>query len=131
MDYAQLLDRTRQRMPDLLAFYAFGSQVNGSADQQSDLDLAILREKSTEAYELWSFAGELADLAGRAVDLVDLGAASTVLQYQVITTGKLIWARDERAALYESFILSEKTALDTARAGLLEDIRRDGSIHGR
>ncbi len=131
MDYAQLLDRTRQRMPDLLAFYAFGSQVNGTAGQQSDLDLAILREKSTEAYELWSFAGELADLACCAVDLVDLGAASTVLQYQVITTGKLIWARDERAALYESFILSEKTALDTARAGLLEDIRKAGSIHGR
>lgn len=131
MDYARLLDRTRQRMPDLLAFYAFGSQVNGTADQQSDLDLAILREKSTEAYELWSFASELTDLAGCAVDMVDLGAASTVLQYQVITTGKRLWAKDERAALYESFILSEKTALDTARAGLLEDIRRDGSIHGR
>jgi predicted nucleotidyltransferase len=131
MDYAQLLEKVRQRMPDLLAFYAFGSQVGGTADRQSDLDLAILRERPSDAYELWSFAGELADLAGCAVDLVDLGAASTVLQYQVITSGTRIWAKDQRAALYESFILSEKTALDTARAGLLEDIRREGSVHGR
>jgi hypothetical protein len=33
--------------------------------------------------------------------------------------------------LYEAAILSEKTALDTARAGLLEDIQKTGSIYGR
>ncbi len=131
MDYLQLLDKIRQRMPDLLALYAFGSRLKGTADEQSDLDLAILREKPTEVYELWSFSSELAELAGCAVDLIDLGAASTVLQYQVITTGRCLWSKDERAGLYESFILSEKTALDTARAGLLEDIRNAGSIHGR
>jgi len=67
------------------------------------------------------------------VDLVDLRTASTVMQYQIITTGERLWARDGQAALYESFILSEKTALDTARAPLLQDILRTGKVlaHGR
>jgi hypothetical protein len=52
------------------------------------------------------------------------------MQYQIITTGERWWARDLQAALYEAAILSEKTALDSARAGLLADIRQRGSIHG-
>ncbi len=40
------------------------------------------------------------------------------------------WARDAQAALFESAILSEKTALDMARAGLLTDIQERGSVYG-
>ncbi|HWO99483.1 MAG TPA: hypothetical protein VNL74_02495 [Methylococcus sp.] len=58
-------------------------------------------------------------------------AASTVMQYQIIATGERCWARDVRAGLFESAILSEKTELDTARAGLLADIHRDGRVYGR
>ena len=46
------------------------------------------------------------------------------MQYRIITTGQRLWARDSQAALYESFILSQKTALDEARAGLLQDIQK-------
>ena len=73
----------------------------------------------------------LADLAGCPVDLLDLRAASTVMQYQVITTGQRWWAKDAQAALYEAAVLSEKTALDSARAALLADIGKEGSVYGR
>lgn len=53
------------------------------------------------------------------------------MQYQVITRGERWWARDVRAGLYETAILSEKTELDRSRAGLLGDILREGTIHGR
>jgi hypothetical protein len=53
------------------------------------------------------------------------------MPYRVITTGERWWAADTRAGLFEAAVLSEKTALDTARAGLLQDIRRTGTIHGR
>ena len=53
------------------------------------------------------------------------------MQYQVITRGECWWARDAQAALYEAVILSEKTALDTARAGLMNDIRQTGTVYGR
>lgn len=118
-------------VPNLLAVYAFGSRVNGTARPDSDLDLAVLVAGLADPLALFDLAGELADLAECAVDLLDLRAASTVMQYQIITTGVRWWARDHQAALFEAAILSEKTELDTARSALLEDIRQRGSVYGR
>lgn len=121
----------RSRVPDLMAIYAFGSRTQGTHGSQSDLDLAVLVAGYAEPLALWALSGELADVAQCPVDLLDLRAASTVMQYQIITTGMRWWARDAQAALYEAAILSEKTALDTARAGLLEDIDKRGHVYGR
>lgn len=117
-------------LPDLLAVYGFGSRVQGTATAQSDLDMAVLVAGYADVARLWQLSGALADIAGCAVDLLDLRAASTVMQYQVITLGERWWERDAQAALFESAVLSEKTALDTARAGLLADIRDRGSVYG-
>lgn len=119
------------RVPNLLAIYAFGSRVLGTAGPDSDLDLAVLVAGYAEPLVLFDLAGELADTAGCQVDLLDLRAASTVMQYQIITTGQRWWARDVRAALFEAAVLSEKTALDTARADLLRDIQQRGRVYGR
>jgi hypothetical protein len=37
-------------------------------------------------------AGELSDTVACPVDLLDLHAASTVMQYQVITGGQCLWS---------------------------------------
>ena len=110
--------------------YGFGSRVQGTAGPDSDLDMAVLVAGYADVTLLWQLSGELADIAGCAVDLLDLRAASTVMQYQVVTQGERWWARDAQAAMFESAILSEKTALDTARAGLLADIRERGTVYG-
>lgn len=120
-----------ERVPDLLALYAFGSRVQGTAGPESDLDLAVLVAGYAEPLGLWELAGDLADVAGCPVDLLDLRAASTVMQYQIITLGERWWAKDVQAGIFEALILSEKTALDAARAGLLDDIAKEGVIHGR
>ncbi len=131
---SEVIERTvrmlQARLPGLLAVYGFGSQVQGTAGPDSDLDLAVLVPGYADVTLLWQLSGELADIAGCAVDLLDLRAASTVMQYQVITQGERWWARDAQAALFESAILSEKTDLDTARAGLLTDIRERGTVYG-
>lgn len=121
----------RAALPGLLAVYGFGSRVQGQATGDSDLDVAVLVAGYADVMALWDLSGELADVAGCAVDLVDLRAASTVLQYQIITGGARWWALDSQAALFESAVLSEKTALDTARAGLMTDIAQRGSVYGR
>lgn len=126
-----MVERLRARLPHLLAVYGFGSRVQGLATADSDLDVAVLVAGYADVITLWNLSGELADLAGCAVDLVDLRAASTVLQYQIITGGVRWWASDSQAGLFESAILSEKTALDTARAGLLADIAQRGSVYGQ
>lgn len=119
------------RIPNLLAIYAFGSRIQGTAKPESDLDLAVLVAGRADPITLFEVANELANIAGYEVDLLDLRTASTVMQYQIITTGQRWWASDIQAALYEVAILSEKTALDEARAGLLADIQQRGTIYGR
>lgn len=131
MNKADIIHHLQIRLPNLLAVYAFGSRISGTARPDSDLDLAILVAGHADPVELFNMAGELADISRCPVDLLDLRAASTVMQYQVITTGQRWWAADGQAALYEVFILSEKTRLNEARAGLLADIKQRGSVYGR
>lgn len=131
MNHDAIVKQLKERLPELLAIYAFGSRVSGTANPESDLDLAVLVPAYADAMTLWTISGELSELALCPVDLLDLRAASTVMQYQIITQGECWWSSDNRAALYEAAILSEKTTLDEARAGLLNDIAQDGKIYGR
>ena len=131
MNRATIVQTLQSRLPNLLAIYAFGSRIQGTAGPDSDLDLAVLVSGYADPISLFALAGDLAEVAGCTIDLLDLRAASTVMQYQVITTGECWWAHDVQVALFETAILSEKTALDTARAGLLADIQQRGTVYGR
>ncbi|NWD60007.1 MULTISPECIES: type VII toxin-antitoxin system MntA family adenylyltransferase antitoxin [Pseudomonas] len=131
MNFKKVLARLQAEVPELLAVYVFGSQVTGEAGSESDLDVAVLSAGVVEPLLLWQLSGELADIVGVPVDLLDLRAASTVMQYQVLTTGRRLWSGNVQAGLFESYVLSEKTALDTARAELLADIQKEGKVYGR
>lgn len=120
----------RQALPSLLAVYLFGSQASGAAGPASDIDLAVLIEGKLAPLRAWELGQSLAAQLDGDVDLLDLRGASTVMQYQIITTGIRLWEKDARAVLFESAILSQKTALDTARADLLLDIQREGTVYG-
>ncbi|MCR5867024.1 MULTISPECIES: type VII toxin-antitoxin system MntA family adenylyltransferase antitoxin [Aquincola] len=121
----------RQRLPNLMAVYAFGSRIQGTADADSDLDLAVLVPGYAEPVALWSLASEVADVAGCHVDLLDMRAASTVMQHQVLTTGVTWWRRDDDVMMWEAAMLNEMLALDEARAPLMADILRRGSVYGQ
>jgi predicted nucleotidyltransferase len=126
-----IVDFLRKRLPGVMAVYAFGSRIQGAASADSDLDLAVLVAGYAEPVRLFDVAGELSDRVGCGVDLVDLRAASTVMQHQILTRGERWWARDPDAALFEAAALSEKTELDAARAGLMADIAQRGAVYGR
>ena len=123
--------RLRDALPGVMGIYAFGSRMQGTARPDSDLDLAVLVGGYADPLQLWELAGQLAGLSDWPVDLLDLRAASTVMQYQVLTTGRRLWAREPEAGLFECFVMSEKIALDEARAGLLHDIATEGRVYGR
>ena len=130
MTYEAINQLLQTKITNLLAIYCFGSQAQGTANQASDLDLAVLVGGYVEPLLLWELSNELADFALCPVDLIDLRAASTVMQYQVITLGQRWWSSDGQAALFEAMVLSEKTELDSARAGLMGDIQQRGSVYG-
>lgn len=78
-----LLPLLQQRLPGLLAVYAFGSRVKQGGAQaraDSDLDLAVLVEGRADPVLLFELMGELTDVVGCPVDLLDLRAASTVMR---------------------------------------------------
>ena len=134
MHKASLITLLQQRLPGLLAVYAFGSRIENqglSARSDSDLDLAVLLEGYGDPLTLFNLSGSLADIAGCTVDLLDIRAASTVMQYQILTLGTAWWRKDVRAGLFEAAMLSEKMALNEARAGLIRDVSQRGSVYGR
>jgi uncharacterized protein len=125
-----------QALPNVLAIYVFGSRVGDNSMPESDLDMAVLVAGYANTVTLWNLAMEIANSINCDVDLLDMRAASTVMQYQILSTGLRIWQSDEpevalNVGLYECAMLSEMTTLNEARAGLIADIQESGSIYGR
>ena len=127
-----IVQTLQDRVPHLLAVYAFGSRIQGQfrRDSDLDLDLAVLVAGYADTVLLFNLASDLADITNCPVDLLDMRAASTVMQYQILSTGQRWWAKYIQAGLFECMVLSEKTALDEARAGLMQDIQTRGTIYG-
>ena len=133
MDIKSVLPVVQQRLPTLMAAYAFGSYIKDGgqyANAQSDLDLAVLVEGYADPVLLFELAGELADITQCHVDLLDLRAAHTVMQNQILTQGQRLWAKDVRAGLFEAAMLNEKIYFDQSRERLVHDVMERGSIYG-
>lgn len=116
--------------PNALAIYAFGSRIQGQAHAESDLDLAVLVAGYADPVRLWMVAGDLAGKVDCDVDLLDMRAVSTIMQHQIVMTGRRLWERQLDADLFECFVMSERTALHEARAKLEDDIKKKGKIYG-
>ena len=128
---ALICTELQKAFSNALGIYAFGSRVQGTANAQSDLDLAVLVTGYADPLQLFEMANQLADKLGYEIDLLDLRAASTVMQHQVITTGRRLWAKDMQADLFDVFVLNEKMALDELRAEQLNEIRKTGRVYGK
>jgi predicted nucleotidyltransferase len=126
----QVTSTIHAAFPNILAIYLFGSRANGTANPESDLDLAVLVAGYVEPLQLWKVSNDLAEIAGCEVDLLDMRAASTVMQYQILQTGRRLWANKLEADLFECFVLNEKLYFDQSRAGLLADIQKRGTVYG-
>ncbi len=79
--------------------------------------------------QLWHSAQQIADMVDCSVDLLDMRAASTVMQYQVLISGQCLWALQPAAGLFECYVLTEKTRLDEARKPLLDEIQAQGKVY--
>lgn len=130
MDIDRILKTLQEGVPQLLAVYDFGSRIQGQYRPDSDLDLAVLVAGYADNVLLFNLASDLADITNCPVDLLDIRAASTVMQYQIVSAGQRWWAKDIQAGLFECMVLSEKTALDESRASLMQDIQTRGTIYG-
>jgi predicted nucleotidyltransferase len=74
----------------LEALWIFGSEAQGTARPDSDIDLAALFQGRPAPLDVLGALGDLEDILGREVDLVDLDQASPILAMQVLQHGRLL-----------------------------------------
>lgn len=78
--------------------WLFGSRATGHARPASDVDLAVLTADDETSLGLLgqaALAGELEDLFGVRVDVVDFRRAPLELRARIVTTGRLLQSDDE------------------------------------
>lgn len=75
----------------------FGSMANGHPNHNSDVDIAILGDAPFSAERRITFIRSLAQLSGRAVDLVDLATAGVATTRSVLLHGRVLFSRDDTA----------------------------------
>ena len=128
----RLVAKLLENIPECRAIYRFGTWGTAAERPDSDLDLAFLPACPTGSVHRWELAQQLARLAGRDVDLVDLLAASTVLRMQVLTNGERLYCSDCTAVeSFEDTVFSEYARLNEERREILEDIRLRGTVYGK
>jgi predicted nucleotidyltransferase len=127
----QIVAVLREAIPGLIAVYRFGSTASGRTHAASDVDLAVLATAPLAATARFDLQERLAARLHRDVDLVDLRAASTVMRMQVVSTGTLLAAIDPAAQeQFEDLTYSAYARLNEERREILEQVRREGRVHG-
>lgn len=96
--YETLVDRL-SRDPRVQAIYLFGSAVEGAIHAGSDIDFAVWTTGELSlGDELRLRAVAVEELHRDDVDFVILDQAPPLLQYEVVTRGRRLFARNPEAA---------------------------------
>jgi predicted nucleotidyltransferase len=83
-----------REFPNVLAVFLFGSQADGYATPESDIDLGVLFAREPDLEEELDLEVTLCDLLGtERVDVVNLNRADLLLRHRAIS-GRLIYERD-------------------------------------
>ena len=122
----------RGAVPGLQLAVLFGSHARGDATPTSDVDVAILATAQLEPALVTQTREALEQTLRRDVHLIDLRTASTVLRHEVIQTGEVLHSDGSDAVeQFLDFALRDYVRLNEERAGILQDIRERGRVHGR
>lgn len=73
--------------------YLFGSQARGEQTESSDTDIAVLFTENCASLTCDQILSEMARHINGAVDVVPLNGASSLLKYEVVSDGQLIYKR--------------------------------------
>ncbi len=128
---AAIVNTLKAGLPDLRFIYRYGSAGGPYERPDSDLDLAVMAGHRLTLDERLALAQDIAQLAGREVDLNDLRQLPVTLRVQIVLDGVRLYAADAvEAEAYATHTLSDYVQLNEARRDLLEDVRARGSIYG-
>jgi len=121
--------------PAAQAIYLFGTHGTPEQWPESDVDIALLLPPEQARREphlmLTPCHSALEDALGKRVDLVNARGVSTVLQKEIIESGRLLDCADAAAAAeFEMLTLSHYQKLNEERRDILESFRKTGRAYG-
>ena len=127
-----IIQHLHTALSSLRAVYLFGSVVTEHFTEDSDIDIAVLTSEPMDALLRWKLIQQLAIALNRDVDLVDMTTASTVMQFQVVSTGERIFTADATTMeWWELKVYQLYLTLNDDRKPILEAIQQTGRIYGK
>lgn len=118
-----LAHAVREVLPQARAAWLFGSAARGRFRPGSDLDIAVDMTQPLPALQRWDAAQQLASQFALDVDLLDFRRISTVMQYQVLATGTLLFDLEPvTTAAYRGFVLSEYQNVQAWRQPMMRQL---------
>jgi predicted nucleotidyltransferase len=88
------LRQVLERHPFIRLTILFGSVAKGTAGFESDLDIAVSAARPLSTDDMMSLIGDLAEMSGRPIDLIDLSTVGEPLLGQIIAHGRRIIGSD-------------------------------------
>jgi hypothetical protein len=87
-----------EKRPEIVAAYIYGSFATGKTTDLSDIDIAVLlRDKGSLELQL-ELIGDISEaLKTNDFDLVILNNCPPYMQYEVVSSGKIIYEKDREA----------------------------------
>lgn len=130
LDEKLIIKYLRDKLSPFL-IYLFGSFAKGNNRPESDVDIAFLADGEKDEYEIFNVAQGLASIVKKDVHLIDLKKVSTVLQMQVVGTGKVLFCDNEvTRATFEMLTLKKYARLNEERQIILDKVKERGCIYG-
>jgi uncharacterized protein len=115
----------RAVLPQARAAWIFGSAARQAMRDDSDLDIAVSLPHPLPARELVRAVQALSVELNIEVDLLDFTHAHTVMQFQILNTGLLLFS-DDPVALeqYRGFVLTEYQHMQAWRQPMMAHLAR-------
>lgn len=117
---------------DTLAIILYGSFSRNSQNDESDIDIAIVSEKTDKA-TLFELKKNIEEITFRDVDLINLESIdiSESLRYEVLMNGVLLYCRDNfKFDMYKIEKLKEFLDFNESRNDIIERVKNGGKIYG-
>ena len=117
----------KELLSELKLAYLYGSQIDGTATPESDVDLAFLSRLPIPSTQRFDIAQKLSERLNLNVDLVDLREAGALLKTEIIMKGHQLEGTKPDADYFALHVLRDyqdyKYHVADIEAQILQDIR--------
>jgi uncharacterized protein len=133
-EYDTIVRIILEHYPTAQAIYLFGTYGTTDEWRDSDVDIAVLlppgKAPRRPHLMLTPCYCSLMDALGKPVDLLSAREVSTVLQKEIVQSGRRLYSRDDSAiAEFEMMTLSYYQKLNEERKAILDSFQETGKAY--